>query len=63
MKNKLVAALALFSLVAGQVHAAVPEPVQTAITTAGTDGAAVAGFVLVAVVGIFAFTLMRKGLR
>ena len=43
--------------------AAVPADVSTAISTAGTDGAAVAGLVLVAVVGIFAFTLMRKGLR
>lgn len=47
----------------GSAHAAIPTEVSTAITSAGTDGGGVAGLVFVAVVGIFAFTLMRKGLR
>lgn len=47
----------------GAVFAAVPENVTTAITTGGTDGATVAGLVLVALVGIWVFTLMRKGMR
>lgn len=43
-------------------HAAVPEPVQTSITSGGADGAAVAGLVIVALVGIWVFSLMRKGM-
>lgn len=46
----------------GSVFAAVPTNVQTAITTGGTDGATVAGLVLVALVGIWVFSLMRKGM-
>ncbi|MES1983228.1 MAG: major capsid protein [Pseudomonadota bacterium] len=40
----------------------VPTNVSTAITSAGTDAAAAAGLVLVAIVGIFAVKLIRKGL-
>lgn len=54
---------AALAAAAGSAVAAVPADVSGAIETAGTDGATVAGLVLVAVVGIFAFTLMRKGLR
>lgn len=43
--------------------AAVPEEVETAITAAGTDGAAVAVLVLIAVVGIYAVMLMRRAVR
>lgn len=46
----------------GAVFAAVPENVSTAITVGGTDGATVAGLVLVAIVGIWVFSLMRKGM-
>lgn len=56
----LVAASVL--VVAGAAQAAVPEAVTTAITGAGTDGATVAGAVIVAIVGIWAFSLIRKGL-
>lgn len=47
---------------AGAAQAAVPTAVSDAITGAGTDGATVAGAVIVAIVGIWAFSLIRKGL-
>jgi len=50
------------SLAAAQAWAAVPANVSTAITDGGVDASTVAGLVLVAIVGIFAFKLMRKGL-
>jgi hypothetical protein len=53
-------ALALF---VSNAMAAVPATVTTALTDAGTDSLAVAGMVFAAVVGIFAFTLMRKPLH
>jgi len=49
-------------LVAAASHAAVPAAINTAITEGGTDGAAVAGLVIVAIVGIWVFGLIRKGL-
>lgn len=54
-----VAALAAFS---ASAFAEVPAGVTSAITTAGTDGATVAAAVIVAIVGIWAFKLIRKGL-
>lgn len=53
-----VGALAL----AGTVHAAVPAAVTDAIEGAGADGVTVATAVLVAIVGIWAFKLIRRGL-
>ena len=47
---------------AGSAHAAVPEAVTTAIEAAGADGITVATAVLVAIVGIWAFKLIRRGL-
>lgn len=46
----------------GSAMAAVPTDVTTAISSAGADAATVAGAVFVAIVGIFAIKLMRKGL-
>lgn len=45
---------------AGSAYAAVPAAVETAIGTAGTDMTTVAGLVFVAVIGLLAFSLMRK---
>ena len=61
MKKHVAAALLPFAAVSS-AFAAVPAAVTTSLETAATDGAAVAGLVLVAIVGIFAFKLMRKGL-
>lgn len=61
--RRLAYALSIgMSMAAAQAFAAVPTNVSTAITDGGVDAATVAGLVLVAVVGIFAFKLMRKGL-
>lgn len=46
----------------GTALAAVPMDVTTALSDAKTDGVTVATAVLVAVVAIFAFKLMRRGL-
>lgn len=55
-------AAASLALVAVASQAAVPENVTTAINTGATDGATVAGLVIVAIVGIWVFGLIRKGL-
>lgn len=55
-------ALAPLSLVAGSAHAALPEGVEAKLTSAGTDGAAVAAAVFLAILAIFAVKLFRKGL-
>lgn len=44
------------------VFAAVPEAVSAAVTTAGADGATVAGLVIGAIVLLFGFSLMKKAL-
>ena len=41
----------------------VPTAVSTALSDAATDGVTVAGLVIVAIVGIYAFSLMRRALR
>lgn len=46
----------------GSAMAAVPTEVSAAISSSGADAATVAGAVFVAIVGIFAIKLMRKGL-
>jgi len=58
--KKTVAVLLSLSPVAA--FAAVPAGVTSAIETAGTDGVTIAGAVLVAIIAMFAFKLMRKGL-
>lgn len=62
LKQKLVAIGTGLTVMAGNALAAVPAGVTTAIEDAGTDGATVAAAVLVAVVAIYAFKLMRRGL-
>jgi len=43
--------------------AAVPTEVSTAITTAGTDMATIAGAVFVAIIGLLGFKLMRRAAK
>lgn len=61
-KNILRGLVAASVLTAGAAQAAVPTDITDAITGAGTDGATVAAAVLVAIVGIWAFSLIRKGI-
>lgn len=42
--------------------AAVPEAVTTSLTDAKADGLTIAGAVLVAIIALYGFKLMRKGL-
>lgn len=58
------AALAASALMASAAsHAALPEGVSSAITGAGTDAATVGGLIIVALAGLFLFTLIRKVLK
>lgn len=59
MRKSLVLVPALAGLV-GSVQAAVPTDVSTAISTAGTDMATIAGAVFVAIIGLLGFKLMRR---
>lgn len=61
-KKQLAAGVATVTGLVGSAQAAIPANVSTAIETAGTDAAAVAGLVFVAIVGIFAVKLMKRGL-
>lgn len=47
---------------ASSAHATLPTAVSDSLTAAQSDGVAVATLVLVAIVAIYAFKLMRKGL-
>lgn len=51
----------LVSVAPLSAFAAVPAAVSTSVTDAGTDAATIAGLVLVAIIGLLAFKLMRKG--
>lgn len=62
MFKKIAAVGSVLALSAGQAMAAVPAAVTTSLTDAQADGVAVATAVLVAIVAIYAFKLMRKGL-
>lgn len=62
LNRKIAAGSALVIGSIGSAMAAVPADVTTALTDAKTDGVTVATAVLVAVVAIYAFKLMRKGL-
>lgn len=61
-KQKLAVLAVPLTLAAGNAMAAVPTEVTTALSDAKTDGVTVATAVLVAIVAIFAFKLMRRGL-
>lgn len=60
--KKIAAGSALIGTGINSALAAVPAEVTTALTAAKDDGIVVASAVLVAVVAIFAFKLMRRGL-
>lgn len=62
MFKKIAAGVGSLGLMASSAFAAVPTDVTTALDGAKTDGVTVATAVLVAVVAIYAFKLMRKGL-
>ena len=62
MFKKIAAGVGSLGLMASSAFAAVPADVTTALEGAKTDGVTVATAVLVAVVAIYAFKLMRKGL-
>ncbi len=59
MKKVLLGATALVPFAA---HAEVPAAVTTALGDLSTDAVAVATLVLVALVAVYAFKFMRKGL-
>lgn len=46
----------------GAAHAAIPEGVTTALGALSTDALTVAGVVLAAIVAVYAFKFIRKGL-
>jgi hypothetical protein len=62
MFKKIAAAGSIVTLSIGSALAEVPAGVTTALSDAKSDGVLVATAVLVAVVAIYAFKLMRKGL-
>jgi hypothetical protein len=62
LKGVLIAVPATGAALIGQAHAAVPASVTTALSDAQTDGITIATAVFVAIVAMFAFKLMRKGL-
>lgn len=56
-------AVAVASLVGvGGAFAAIPENVNTALSSLSTDAVTVAGIVLAAIVAVYAFKFIRKGL-
>ncbi len=56
------AAIAAGTSLAAAAHAAVPTNVQTALDGLSTDAVTVAGIVLAAIVAVYAFKFIRKGL-
>lgn len=61
-RSCVAAPVAGLAVLAGEAHAALPAGVETAIQTAGQDGIAAAGLVLVAIIGIYAVKLIRRAL-
>jgi hypothetical protein len=59
---RLAAIPAAAGVMVGNALAAVPTEVSAELATAKTDGVSVATLVLVAVIAVFAFKFMRKGL-
>ncbi|MDA8446350.1 major capsid protein [Paracidovorax valerianellae] len=56
------AAIAAGTSLAVSAHAAIPENVNTALGSLSTDALTVAGIVLAAIVAVYAFKFIRKGL-
>lgn len=61
MKRKLQSLVVLATTTAGSAMAAVPEGVTTAMTDMKADAILVATGFLVAIIGLAAFKLMRRG--
>ena len=61
-KAKVAAASAIAAASISSAQAAVPENVTTALTDLQTDALTVAGVVLAAIVAVYAFKFIRKGL-
>ena len=49
-------------ILVGTAHAALPTDVTTALGSLSTDALQVAGIVLAAIIAVFAFKFIRKGL-
>ena len=62
MKNVSRFALGSLAVLSASAHATIPAGVQTAIDSVGTNALAVAGTILVAIVGVYALKFIRKGL-
>ncbi len=62
LRNWATAAIVTLGFGISQAQAAVPAEVTTAIGDMKTDGAAVAGGVLLAIIAIAAIKFIRKGL-
>ena len=62
LKIRLAAVPAFVLSTVGAAHAAIPANVSTALDDLSTDALTVAGIVLAAVVAVYAFKFIRKGL-
>lgn len=62
LKTYVLAVLAMLFGLIQAAHAAVPAGVTTALADIQTDALTVAGVVLVAIIAIFAFKFLRRGL-
>lgn len=62
LKHKIAAFGSAATLFVGNAIAAVPTEVTTSLTDAKTDGITIATAVLVAIIALYAFKLMRRGL-
>lgn len=62
LKLRLAAVPAFVLATMGAAHAAVPVNVSTALTDLQADALTVAGIVLAAIVAVYAFKFIRKGL-
>lgn len=60
--KKTAAVLSVLIATTGSAFAAVPASVTTALADAQTDGVTIATAVFVAIVAMYAFKLMRRGL-
>lgn len=62
LKIRLAAVPAFVLASVGTAHAAIPAGVSTALEDLSTDALTVAGIVLAAIVAVYAFKFIRKGL-
>jgi hypothetical protein len=62
IRSPKTAAAGALAVLAGSSHAAIPTEVNAALTSLSTDALTVAGIVLAAIVAVYAFKFIRKGL-